>query len=289
MYALVVAAIAAAPAQPPAKHESLNPLYKKLTDSGIDVGAKEKVKFPAPIMPDGLTAAQQKEVIKKLIAGDYSWDDFTRKSVVASQLTKIRDIPGGPDKAQVRGVDVYFVVHGDFKKLQDDKFLDRLVGAGQGTGGTGGELKAADLEQRKIKPPANAKNEGYGFVEFDFLSKVRLKATGHAMWTRTDESVVAAAEIDPRFANDKQFPNEWRPLTNVGGKLQPGNPQPWSGAAMYLKITKLSDPAGAMFVEQHIIFVEPHGWFEGTNILRSKLPIAVQDNVRTMRKEFQKP
>ena len=57
---------------------------------------------------------------------------------------------------------------------------------------------------------------------------------------------------------------------------------------MYFKITKLAEPAGALFVEQHIVFAEPTGWFDGNNLLRSKLPIAVQDNVRTMRKEFLK-
>ena len=55
---------------------------------------------------------------------------------------------------------------------------------------------------------------------------------------------------------------------------------------MYLKITKLAEPAGAVFAEQHITFVEPHGWFDGENLLRSKLPLSVQENVRSTRKEF---
>ena len=60
------------------------------------------------------------------------------------------------------------------------------------------------------------------------------------------------------------------------------------GAGMYFKITKLAAPEGALFIEQHVMFAEPAGWFGGANLLRSKLPIAVQDNVRTMRREFQK-
>jgi hypothetical protein len=289
MYALVVAAIAVAPAQPPAKHEAQNPLLKRLIDTGIDTGGKEKVKFPEPVMPDGLTAARQNAVVKKFADEVRPPTEFTRNSVVAREVTKIHDISGGDPKAPTRAVDVYFIVYGDFKKLQDDKFLDRLVGTSKGTNSKGGELKQADLTKRGIKlDNGNAKTEGYGFVEFDFLGKVRLKATGHAMWTRTDESVVAAAEIDPRFLKDKEFPNEWRAITNAGGKVQLGNPHPWTGAAMYLKITKLANPAGAMFVEQHIIFAEPQGWFGGANLLGAKLPAAVQDNVRTMRKEFQK-
>ena len=108
------------------------------------------------------------------------------------------------------------------------------------------------------------------------------------MWSRNGDSVIAAAEIDPRFLNDKDYPNQWRSITKAGGVAKVSDPHPWSGAAMYLKITKLREPAGAMFIEQHIIFAEPTGWFEGANLLGSKLPIAVQDNVRTMRKEFAK-
>lgn len=41
---------------------------------------------------------------------------------------KIRDIKPADPKAPPRGVDVWFIVYGDFKQLEDDKFLDRLVG-----------------------------------------------------------------------------------------------------------------------------------------------------------------
>ena len=289
MYALALALLATTPAQPPAKHEDQNPLYKGLLDPGLDAGGGVKAKFPAPSMPDGLAAAKQTEIIKGLIGTDYAYDEFTRKSVVAPQLLKIRDVAGGDPKAPVRGVDVWFVAHGDFKLLEDDKFLDKLTSANKGSSGKGTPLKPADLAKRGITlKPEDEKREGYGTFEFDFLEKVRLSGTGHAMWSRNSESVVAAAEIDPRFLNDKDSPNQWRSITTAGGQKKVGPPNPWTGAAMYLKITKLQEPAGAVFIEQHIIFAEPTGWFDGANLLRSKLPAAVQINVRDMRKEFQK-
>jgi hypothetical protein len=283
MYALVFAALATASAQPPAKQEDQNPLFKSLIDNGITVN-KQNFKFPTPKMVDGLTAAQQKDVITKLIDKRYDYAEFTRQSVEAPRLLDIADLKGNAAGSTPRAVDVCFIAYGDFKLLQDDKFLDRLMSAGnKGSGGKGGELKEDALNKRGIKI-ADKKRENYGFVEFDFLGVVRLKATGHAMWSRNDESVIAAAEIDPRFLNDKEFPNEWSPLN--GG--QAGNPNPWDGAAMYLKITKLQQPAGALFIEQHIIYIEPQGWFNGGNQLRAKLPLAVQDNTRTMRRELLK-
>jgi hypothetical protein len=288
MYAAAIAAVLVAPAQPPAKHEDQNSLYKTLLDTGVPVGG-EKVKLPPPTMPDGLAAAKQTDVIKELIKGKYDYDEFTRNTVVAAQKIEITDLkPADPKKAdpkvQVRRVDVWFVVYGDFKRLEDDKFLDRLGGSTRGTGGKSVEIKEEHLKARNIPVP-DKKREGYGHIEFDFLEKVRLKVTGHAMWSRGAESVVATAEIDPRFEKDKDFPNQWRPINKDGTA---GEANAWSGAAMYLKITKLQQPAGALFIEQHVVYSEPSGWFDGTNQLRAKLPIAVQENVRNMRKEFQK-
>ena len=290
MTAILLAALALAPAQPAAdkQHDEQNPLFKRLLDPGLDVAPDIKAKFPAPTMADGLTAAKQKEIIKAVIGTDYSYEQFTNDSVVAPQVLKIRDLKPADPKAPARGVDVWFIAYGDFKLLDDDKFLDRLVGAGKNSGGKSAQLDGPTLKKREIEiKKGDEKRESYGTVEFDFLEKVRLKATGHAMWSRNAESVVAAAEVDPRFRDDKEFPNQWRSITTDGGKKY-GDPHPWGGAAMYMKVTKLSEPAGALFIEQHIVFAEPTGWFDGANLLRSKLPIAVQDNVRTTRKEFKK-
>jgi hypothetical protein len=237
-------------------------------------------------MADGLTAAQQKAVIEKVIGTDYAFAEFTRPSVVAPQVVRIGDAKPSDPAAPARTVDVYFVAHGDFAATDDEKFLDRLTRTGQGSG-TGRGLTAADLEKRKIAV-ADPKREGFGLIEFDFLEKVRLRLTGHAVWTRTAESVVAAAEVDPRFRGDPEFPNQWQSLAKEGGAAKLGPATPYGGAGMYLKVTRLHEPAGAMFVEQHVVFVEPAGWFNGANLLRSKLPAAVQINVRNMRREWAK-
>jgi len=267
-------------------HESANPLYKALLDPGLLVGPNANARFPAPTMPDGLDAAKQKAIIETLIKDDYSFAEFTRKSVVAPQVLKLRDVSPSDPKAPARGVDVWFIAYGDLKALDDDKFLERLVNAGKGEG-KGGALTKDDLSKRKINL-ADEKRESYGHIEFDFLEKVHLKATGRVVWTRTDDSALVAGEIDPRFLNDKEFPNQWQSIIKEGGATKLGPTAPWSGAGFYLKITRLAEPAGALFVEQHIIFAEPGGWFDGANLLRSKLPIAVQSNVRSMRKEWAK-
>lgn len=288
MVTLILGALSLAPAQPPqaGTHEANNPLYKALLDPGLPVGPDLRTKFPTPTMPDGLDAARQKAIITGLLGNDHSYAEFTRKSVVAPQLLKLRDAAPSDPRAPARGVDFWFVAYGDLKALDDENFLDRLVNAGKGDG-TGKSLTRADLEKRKISVP-DPKREAYGHIAFDFLEKVHLKTTGRAMWTRTGESVLVAAEIDSRFQNDAEFPNQWQSIIKEGGMTKFGPPSPWAGAGLYLKITKLAEPAGALFIEQHIVFAEPTGWFDGANLLRSKLPLVVQVNVRSMRKEWAK-
>jgi hypothetical protein len=285
MLPLVLSAAVAATAQAPS-HEAANPIYQRLLDPGLLVGPDLRVKFAPPVMADGLTAAQQTAVIEKVIGTDYPYAEFTRKSVVAPQLLRIGDAKPSDPAAPARTVDVYFVAYGDFAATDDEKFLDRLTRTSQGSG-TGRGLTAADLEKRKIAV-TDPKREGFGLVEFDFLEKVRLKLTGHAAWSKTAESVVAAAEVDPRFRNDPEFPNQWQSLAKEGGQPKVVAPVAYGGVGMYLRITRLREPAGALFVEQHVVFTEPTGWFAGANLLRSKLPAAVQINVRNMRREWLK-
>jgi len=285
MFTLLVSLAAIGPAQPQT-HEQTNPLFNELKENGLDVGMNLKTKFPAPTMADGLSAADQKAVIKKVIGDDYDYDTFMRNSQVAPQLLKLRDVMPSDPKAPARGVDIWFVAYGDFALTDDEKFLDRLIKSdGSGKGKT---LTADDLAKRKIPAPNKQQHEGYGLIEFDFLDKVRIKATGRAMWSKTADSALVAAALDPRFLNDPEFPNQWHSLTKPGGAIQVGPANAWNGAALYVKITKLAEPAGALFIEQHIVFVEPQGWFDGANLLRSKLPLVVQSSVRNMRREWAK-
>jgi len=289
MLTILIGALGLAATQPPQPadpHEAINPLYKSLLSPGYEVGPDIRAKFLTPSMPDGLDAAKQKAVITKLIGNDYSYAEFTRKSGVAPQILKVWNVQPCDPKAPSRGVDVWFLTYGDLKVLDTPKFLDRLLIAGRGEGKAIGITKE-DLAKRKIAL-ADEKHEGFGLIEFDFLEKVRLKATGRAFWSRTNESAVIACEIDPRFKDDTQFPNQWHSLNKTGGAQKVGPATSWSGAGVYLKITNLKEPAGALFIEQHVIFVEPTGWFDGENLLGSKLPFAVQRQVRNIRSEWSK-
>ena len=55
---------------------------------------------------------------------------------------------------------------------------------------------------------------------------------------------------------------------------------------IYAKITRLHAPEGALLIEWHLVYSEPQGWFDGTNLLGSKMPAIVQSRVRATRREL---
>ena len=69
--------------------------------------------------------------------------------------------------APAKGVDLWFVAHGDFARLDDEKFLERLSNAGRGEGKgrelTKDELAKANAEleriRRRLAQPPGRPNE----------------------------------------------------------------------------------------------------------------------------------
>jgi hypothetical protein len=283
LFSLTVAVLLA----PAAGDESANPVFRDLREQGVAVGAGIKVPLPAPTMADGLDAKAQQAVLKAVAGEDYSLDELLRNSVVAPHILKLRDINPSDPAAPARGVDAWFIAYADLKTVTDKDFLDRLLNTNQKEG-KARELTVAELEKRRLTiKAADEKHESYGHAVFTFLDRVEISATGHSTWSQTPDSVVFAAVLDPRFLNDADFPNQWRPVTrDAGGKTQLGPAHPYDGAGYYVKFTRLAEPKGALFVEAHVVFAEPVKWFEGANLLRSKLPPVVQSQVRSIRREL---
>ncbi|MFO0881117.1 MAG: hypothetical protein U0840_27655 [Gemmataceae bacterium] len=265
-------------------HEKANPIFREMRQKGLDVGAETPIKFPAPLMKDGESDEAQQAILRKVIGEDFDYAEFTRNSPVAPNKLVLREVtPAGP-MSVTRQVEATFVAHGNLDAIANKEFLSRVLDLNRKEG------KAADLPEAKLKERGiefqDRDHEGYGHIDFNLIEKVALKITGHSYWSKTEDSIIAVGVLDRRFQKDAEFPNEWRPILRAGGGKKTGKPSPYSGAAYYVKITRLAKPKGAVFVEGHILFAEPEGWFEGSNLLRAKLPAVIQNQVRTFRREL---
>ena len=264
-------------------HSERNPVYWKLLEEGVHA-ADATARLPSPTLPDGLSAEEQVERIEQVGGSRYPFEKLARKSVVAPQIIRVPTLPVDKAGPPLRTVDVWFIVHADLELVSDPKFLTSMLNSQQ-DGGDAGGLSKEQLQARGISiAEEHADREAFGHLVYNVLDKVQINATGHSYWTETEQSVLGAVLVDPRFKNDRDFPNSWLLVEQSSTSVLPPPATPYEGVGFYVKVTTLQRPRGALFVEFHMVFAEPEAWFRGTNQLGSKLPAVLQSQVRTARR-----
>ncbi len=269
-----------------------NPVFELLIEQGLPAPDGSRVKLPEPWLPDGLDAAAQRAALERM-AGPRPVDQLLRDSVVAPFVFTMGDVEGAEGAGTMRRVDVWFVAYGDLEKLAERETIDQLVESVQTQGPSDLPQRHGVLDEEEMRrrglfvPDTEDRKQRFAYATVGLLDRVLLSATQQVVLTRRQESVLAAGMIDPRFTDDTEYPNQWRPIErDPSGRFIPGEPQPYSAAAFYVKVTRLKEPAGALVIECHQVFDEPEAWFGGRNLLRSKLPILVQDSVRKFRRKL---
>ena len=268
-------------------------LLAEMLHNGVPMESGATMQVPPPTLPDGLSSADQQKVLAALADERHPVEALLRKSVVAPFVLKITDDPAAAGQtSRVCHVDLWFVAYADLARISDEKFVRQQFEAETGadansSGSQLAPLSPADLSARHITTVAD---ERIFAGTIDLFDRVRLTAAIDGRQSHTDESVVVAISVDPRFSADTQFPNSWRSITRGAGRaLQLGAAQPYKAAGGYMKASRLAQPSGAVLVEYHLVFEEPQGWFGGSNLLRSKLPLVCQDGVRKFRRRMATP
>lgn len=272
-----------------------NSLLDALLQTGVTLSDGSSVKLPPPTMPDGLGTAGQQAAIARLANANHPVDELMRRSIVAPFELVIRPIGTAAGRALARGVDVHFVVYGNWEAINSREFLESLTNlmgsrrqAPQSP--ASGFLSRDALSKRGIAfSPRAGREEGAYFTTVSMFDRVELRATRHVVITRLPASATIAARIDPRFNSDAEYPNQWRSMKRDLDNPQDvafGPPQTYTSAGFYGKITRLAEPGDAMLVEYHVVFEEPEAWFQGANLLSSKLPLVIQDVVRSLRRKM---
>jgi hypothetical protein len=269
-------------------HGDLNSVFQQLRDPGVAIG-KIHVALPAPAMADGLDAKSQRAIIDKLAGNDIPVDELLRRSPVAPHILKQRALPGAAPDLPCHGIDVWYIAYGSMETLGRRDYIEKALAAARKDRKVR-LLTADELAKRKLSEKSGEQfEERYNYASFSVLDRVLVSGTNHVMLSRSDDSLLLASELDPRFAEDTEFPNRWQSMEKDDeGMTKLGTPTPYAGSAGYLKVTRLVEPKGALFVEYHQVFAEPRAWFGGANLLRSKIPIVVQGEVRALRREMVK-
>ncbi len=270
-----------------------NSVLKQLVEQGVPVGNDGHVKLPPPTMPDGLDGAAQQEILARIAAPDRRVADLTRKSVVSKFVLKLDDVPTSDQQRPFRTVDLWFIAYGRLELFNQQEFLQRLVETAESSKKgrlpfIKGILNREEMKQLNLLVEDEPDRvQRFFFSTFGLFDRVLVSATRRVVVTRQPESVIVAAIIDPRLTKSATHPNHWRAVDrHERGEVKLGPPQSYESAGLYAKITRMKDPAGALFIEYHHAFCEPEAWFKGTALLRSKLPMVVQDGVRKIRRRL---
>ena len=254
-----------------------NALLNGLVNKGVTMPDGQVVPLPPPLMPEGMTAAEQAAELKQVAAKDKALhgdvEQFLNKASAATVSLKLKSKANNQGDL-IRTVDVCFVVYGDWDVLTGKAFSDSILKPNKAKGAAGGtsvdkagNLNVPEMAARRLTTRSTPElKEYFLYTTFKLFSEVQVSATRFSVATKTPTGVVVAAAVDPRFAKDKQFPNEWSPIVrDAAGNPVVGAPQPYSGAAFYAKVTRLTVPTNAIFVEYHSAFYEPVDWFGAGN------------------------
>jgi hypothetical protein len=250
---------------------------------------QSKTPLPPPVMADGLDKSGQRAVLERVVGNRFSVRDFTAKVGTAPHVYTIRKIANSSeDLPRMLGVDLSFIAYGSLDTVASRDFLeglhkktkDREIHV----------LNAEQLDKRKLTVESSKRREErYSHGVFIVLDRIELRAALHSVVTRQPDSLLATTRIDPRFDKDVDFPNVWRKINvDEEGQRSLGPAHPYPGVRGYLKITRLHEPNGALFLEYHLIYSEPKGWFNGADPLTPKLPAIIQSEVRSFRQELNK-
>ena len=212
-----------------------------------------------------------------------------RESVTAPHIMKVRDVKAGEDT--IRVVDLWFVVYADLDEIDTHEGASRANDKEVEAGNMAVRVHLLSDEERKaagVEAPSESGQETwFAHIHGRLLDRIAFDVTNRVVATRTHDSVVLASRTDPAFDKAGRSPNGWKAIGKGSGKEAAGSGA-YRGGVSYAKISRLAFREGALLVEMHGAFLEPHGWFRGAPILRSKFGVVAQDQIRKLRRELER-
>ena len=263
--------------------------------------AKETFEFPSgdafqlapPTIDNGMTAKQRINELSQL-AGNAGWKRFSRKSAVAPVTIKVKYLTDSQGNHIGHSLHIAFVVHASIETLRDKNLMQQIFHAEQKSEEpkkpTESEVADQQFSEVQLAEMGITKAEDTSFskAEFELLKKIKLRGVIQIQRAATQRELDYVFRLDPRFNNANETANAWTRI-NKNDATQTARDVQWfaySGAAGYLVVRKLPELDGACLIESRILLHEPTDWFNGSHLLRSKLPLIIQETARSFRRKL---
>jgi hypothetical protein len=271
------------------EHLQINPVYHALLSSspGQHRMLGPNVLEP-PLMIDGDSSASQIEKLKELLAEKYTADAFLQGSPSSPYLLTIdrRESSSNTGKFMETRMHLYFAAQGDLQLASDPQFLDSIFQLRSDSEGSANSLSLEQLQRIGFGPQDNpSPQEAIRLVDGRLFDRIRISGLVRSYWSKTGRSIVSAIAFDQRFVETPDLAALWERFERQeDGSLKAVEQGKLEGLGLYVKITPLDMPEGLLLVEVHGLLLEPYSWFQGANLIGSKLPPAVRNQVQAIRR-----
>ncbi len=216
----------------------------ELIEKGINMPEGTVVKLRPPLLRDGMTAAEKKAAVIAILPPKCTFEEFTSPNSDAPVTLKIESIKG-KQQYMLRKINFYFVARGKWDVLTSKEFGDKILAKKRrrkrrrkrAAPLAAGFLTDKEMAARKLKIVTQKTwGDRYFYSTFTLFDMVEVRAMRYAVLSRTADGVAVAGRIDPRFADDPKYPNQWRAIDKDAlGNPVLGPKQPYSGTGFYVK------------------------------------------------------
>jgi hypothetical protein len=260
-----------------------------LLERGIQLTDRVTAKLAEPSLRDSLTEKERSATLQKL-AGKLDWGRFVRDSVmapVAIDIESIRDAEGNRIGHDIHSA---FVLYADLDKVRDAEVMEQLFGKPSETAGSEGvitrEIAADQLKQLGLTQVPDA-GESYAYLQLPMLKKIVVRGVIHIQKRERPGAFEFFWQLDPTLGTSPEYASTWTKIErDAVGVPQEGEPQPYMGCGGWMGIYEVDPITHQLLVESRMIMHEPQEWFAGSNFLRSKLPLSMQENARSFRRKL---
>ncbi|MCA9132764.1 MAG: hypothetical protein KDA45_06405 [Planctomycetales bacterium] len=264
-------------------------LFTQLSEQGLSLGEQATWKLPGPTLAQDQSPEQRNAALETL-AGKQGWARFARNSIMAPVAVDIEALQDKQGNRWGHDIHTAFMVHADLQQFRQEDLLEQLLGPpptleDPSTGGIEA-LSAEELRAVGISLPADS-NESYVYIELPLLNKIIVRGVLHLAQRERAGAYEVAWQLDPRFSAVEKYAPRWHKLErNAVGRPTEGPAHPYLGLAGRVGVYQLDTAPSQLLVESRMLLREPEAWFAGSQFLRSKLPLSVQENARRLRRKL---